>query len=178
MGFDDMVLVSPRDPKALTREKTIHGASGAKDILEKARVVSSLEEALEGVNHWCATAMPNDMSLERPKWQFQAPRRHFENLLAGRTLVGQRSSIDTSKETETNHQKQTEIIAGIPKTNEEIRVAFLFGNERKGMQDDDIRKCHVVLGIPTNPSFGSLNIASAVQLIAYDWREAIGGYEV
>lgn len=33
------------------------------------------------------------------------------------------------------------------------------------------------LGIPTNPDFGSLNVASAVQLIAYDWREAIGGFK-
>ena len=34
--------------------------------------------------------------------------------------------------------------------------------------------CNTMLGIPTNPSFGSLNLAAAVQLIAYDWRMAIG----
>jgi tRNA C32,U32 (ribose-2'-O)-methylase TrmJ len=31
-----------------------------------------------------------------------------------------------------------------------------------------------MLGIPTNPRFGSLNVAAAVQLIAYDWRMALG----
>ena len=37
--------------------------------------------------------------------------------------------------------------------------------------------CNTMLGIPTNPSFGSLNLAAAVQLIAYDWRMAIGGHD-
>ena len=59
-----------------------------------------------------------------------------------------------------------------------LRIAFLFGNERYGMRPEDIDVCQVVLGIPTNPQFGSLNLASAVQLIAYDWREAIGGYSM
>jgi len=36
--------------------------------------------------------------------------------------------------------------------------------------------CDVVLGVPTNPDFGSLNLASAVQLVAYDWRQALGGF--
>ena len=38
-------------------------------------------------------------------------------------------------------------------------------------------KCDIMLGIPTNPNFGSLNLASAVQLIAYDWRMANGGHD-
>ena len=56
-------------------------------------------------------------------------------------------------------------------------ISFVFGNEREGMTEQDMGLCHVVLGIPTNPKFGSLNLASAVQLIAYDWREALGGFE-
>jgi tRNA/rRNA methyltransferase len=34
----------------------------------------------------------------------------------------------------------------------------------------------VALRIPTDPAFGSLNLASAVQVIAYEWREALGGW--
>lgn len=34
---------------------------------------------------------------------------------------------------------------------EDIRIAFLFGNERVGMREEDILACNVVLGIPTNP---------------------------
>jgi tRNA/rRNA methyltransferase len=57
-------------------------------------------------------------------------------------------------------------------------VAFLFGSERFGMQNEDVYRCHACLSIPTDPKFGSLNLAAAVQLIAYDWREALGGFAV
>ena len=57
-------------------------------------------------------------------------------------------------------------------------VAFLFGSERFGMQNEDVYRCHVALSIPTDPHFGSLNLAAAVQLIAYDWRQALGGFHV
>ena len=46
------------------------------------------------------------------------------------------------------------------------------------MKNDDVYRCHAALSIPTNPQFGSLNLASAVQVIAYEWRLALGGYEV
>ena len=46
------------------------------------------------------------------------------------------------------------------------------------MQNDDVYRCHAALSIPTDPQFGSLNLAAAVQLIAYDWREALGGFSV
>lgn len=58
------------------------------------------------------------------------------------------------------------------------RVAFVFGPERTGLSNDDVYRCHVCLSIPTHPDYGSLNLAQAVQLIAYDWRQALGGFEV
>jgi tRNA/rRNA methyltransferase len=57
-------------------------------------------------------------------------------------------------------------------------IAFVFGGERFGLSNDDVYRCHVCLSIPTAPSYGSLNLAQAVQLIAYDWRQALGGFEV
>lgn len=57
-------------------------------------------------------------------------------------------------------------------------VAFLFGCERYGMSNEDVYRSHLVLSIPTNPAYGSLNLASAVQLIAYEWRQALGGFDV
>jgi tRNA/rRNA methyltransferase len=56
-------------------------------------------------------------------------------------------------------------------------VAFLFGSERFGMQNEDVYRCHTCLSIPTNPQFGSLNLAAAVQVIAYEWRMALGGFQ-
>ncbi len=61
MGFDDLVLAAPRWPNVLRKEETIQRASGALDVLEKARMVATLDEALDGISHLCATAMtPRD----------------------------------------------------------------------------------------------------------------------
>jgi len=60
----------------------------------------------------------------------------------------------------------------------EHRVAFVFGSERFGLGNEDVWRCHATLSIPTDPQYGSLNLAQAVQLIAYDWRQAQGGFAV
>ena len=58
------------------------------------------------------------------------------------------------------------------------RVAFVFGPERTGMANDDVYRCHACLSIPAHPDYGSLNLAQAVQIIAYEWRQALGGFVV
>lgn len=58
------------------------------------------------------------------------------------------------------------------------RVAFVFGGERFGMTNDDVYRCHAALSIPTDPAYGSLNLAQAVQVLAYEWRQALGGFGV
>lgn len=58
------------------------------------------------------------------------------------------------------------------------RVAFVFGSERFGLRNDDVYRCHSCISIPTDPAYGSLNLAQAVQLLAYDWRQALGGFTV
>jgi tRNA/rRNA methyltransferase len=58
------------------------------------------------------------------------------------------------------------------------RVAFVFGGERHGLANEDVYRCHACLSIPADPAYGSLNLAQAVQVIAYDWRQALGGFEV
>jgi tRNA/rRNA methyltransferase len=57
-------------------------------------------------------------------------------------------------------------------------IGFVFGSERFGLANDEVYRCHVCLSIPTAPDYGSLNLAQAVQLIAYEWRMALGGFEV
>lgn len=58
------------------------------------------------------------------------------------------------------------------------RVAFVFGPERTGLSNEDVYRCHACVSVPTEPGYGSLNLAQAVQLIAYDWRQALGGFPV
>lgn len=58
------------------------------------------------------------------------------------------------------------------------RVAFVFGGERFGLANEDVYRCHACLSIPTDPAYGSLNLAQAVQVLAYEWRQALGGFGV
>lgn len=52
------------------------------------------------------------------------------------------------------------------------RVGVLFGPERAGLVNDDIALADVVLEVPLNPAFSSLNLAQAVLLIGYEWFQA------
>ena len=48
------------------------------------------------------------------------------------------------------------------------RVAVLFGAERTGLTNEDIERCQLLVSIPTGSSYGSLNLAMAVQVITYE----------
>ncbi len=48
------------------------------------------------------------------------------------------------------------------------KVAILFGNERSGMSDEEMRECDFGLTIPSSENFGSLNLSHAVQLVCYE----------
>ena len=50
------------------------------------------------------------------------------------------------------------------------RVAYLFGPERTGLENDEIVLADAILTIPVNPYFPSLNLAQAVLLSAYEWH--------
>jgi tRNA/rRNA methyltransferase len=155
MGFDDLVLVAPRWANVLRREETIQRASGALDVLANARIVATLDEALDGMTHLCATAMtPRDFGPPT-----MAPRAYFESLLNSE---------------QSNEQPRRPLAENIQKT--VGGMAFLFGSERFGMANEDVYRCHVALSIPTNPQFGSLNLAAALQVVAYEWRMALGGF--
>ncbi|NCT68944.1 MAG: RNA methyltransferase [Rhodanobacteraceae bacterium] len=52
------------------------------------------------------------------------------------------------------------------------RVALLFGNERVGLDNDEIKLCHAAIAIPSDPACPSLNLAQAVQVVAYELRMA------
>lgn len=139
MGFGDLVLVAPRRADVLQQPQTAARASGADDVLARARVVATLDQALHGMQFVCATAMtPRDFGP--PVF---APRDRLPALAA-----------------------------------DGVAVAFVFGGERFGLANDDVYRCHACLSIPTAPDYGSLNLAQAVQLVAYEWRQALGGFAV
>lgn len=49
-------------------------------------------------------------------------------------------------------------------------VGLLFGNERTGLTNDELQRCHAAVHIPSDPDFSSLNLAAAVQVMAYALR--------
>jgi tRNA/rRNA methyltransferase len=52
------------------------------------------------------------------------------------------------------------------------RVGVLFGPERTGLEQDDVVRANVIVTVPTNPAFASINLAQATLLMAYEWRKA------
>ena len=58
------------------------------------------------------------------------------------------------------------------------RVAFVFGSERFGLSNADVYRCDALLSIPANPAYTSLNLAQAVQVIAWEWRKGVGLHAV
>ncbi|WP_425456058.1 RNA methyltransferase [Cognatilysobacter terrigena] len=52
-------------------------------------------------------------------------------------------------------------------------VALVFGRERTGLTNDELHLCHQAVHIPANPDYSSLNLAAAVQVLAYETRIAL-----
>ncbi|WP_408585441.1 RNA methyltransferase [Paraburkholderia bannensis] len=51
-------------------------------------------------------------------------------------------------------------------------IALVFGNERTGLSNEDVERCSALAHIPANPAYSSLNLAQAVQVLAYELRMA------
>ncbi len=52
------------------------------------------------------------------------------------------------------------------------RSAILFGPERSGLETEDVALARAIVTVPINPDFGSLNLAQAVILVAYEWSRS------
>lgn len=134
MGFSELYLVNPRFSDALTNPDAIAFASGAQDILQSAKIVTSIDEALIDCHYVAAVS---------------ARLREFSPpILSPRQLA--------------SHLYQS--------TQES--VALVFGNERYGLPNEIVVNCNALINIPANPEYSSLNLAQAVQLLAYECRVA------
>jgi tRNA/rRNA methyltransferase len=136
MGFAEMVLVNPRNPEFARSDEAIAFASGAQDVLENARVVASIDEALQGV-HFAAAVSARLREYSPP-------------IVSPREAAATVCSIDAP-------------------------VALVFGNERFGLPNEIVEKCNALINIPANPDYSSLNLAQAVQVLAYECRVAALG---
>ena len=140
MGLSRLVLVAP---KATVDDKARAVATHAADVLEGARVVGSVEEAVaDSVAVWATTARSRSLTLP---------------LLDGRAAAG-----------EVMHQAR----ALRPKSGE--RISILFGAERTGLTNEELGVADRLLALNANPDYPVLNLAQAVQLVAYELFHAAG----
>ncbi len=133
MGLSSLVLVSP---KLFPHVDATARASGADDILYRAKVVDSLRDAV-GSSGLVLGTSTRVRSLDWPEYPPAAA--------AAKLIEAARAGS----------------------------VSVVFGREHSGLTNAELDVCQAMLRIPAEPDFSSLNLASAVQILAYELRNAL-----
>ncbi|HWP01554.1 MAG TPA: RNA methyltransferase [Methylococcus sp.] len=128
MCLRELVLVAPKD---FPSEQATARAAGADDLLARARVVDTLQQAI------------GDCQL----------------------VIGASARLRTISWPELDPRAAAERIANLGNA---TKTAILFGREHSGLTNEELEQCHYLLHIPANPEFSSLNLAAAVQVVAYE----------
>lgn len=130
MGLRDLYLV---DPKHYPHEEALSRASNALDVLDRAVVVHSFEEAIAD----CGLVIGSSARERAIPWP----------------LLGAREASAQAVREAARHT-----------------VALVFGREDRGLTNEELQRCQLHINIPANPEYSSLNVAMAVQVIAYELR--------
>ena len=130
MGLSRLYLVAPRD---YPNEQAQWRAASATDILDTAKVVPTLHEAIGD----CQFVVGTSARERRIPWPLLDARQ-----------CAQRMARASSNE----------------------QVAVLFGREDRGLTNEELKLCNLHLSIPTSEDYSSLNLAMAVQIVAYELR--------
>lgn len=135
MCLDQLYLVAPyRFPSPEAGAM----AAGADDLLDRARVCQTLEEAVQD----CRWIVGTSARARRIGWPTLAPSEAAKQMIA--------LAIEGP-------------------------VALVFGQERTGLINEELDRCHAVVTIPANPAYSSINLAAAVQILAYEVLRAGAG---
>ncbi|WP_315709805.1 tRNA (cytosine(32)/uridine(32)-2'-O)-methyltransferase TrmJ [Brenneria uluponensis] len=132
MGLSNLYLVNPL---VKPDSQAIALSAGASDVIGKATLVDTLDQAIEG----CSLVVGTSARSRTLPWPMLEPRE-----------CGVRSVAEAKH----------------------APVAIVFGRERVGLTNDELQKCHYHVAIPANPEYSSLNLAMAVQILAYEIRVA------
>jgi tRNA/rRNA methyltransferase len=128
-GLTDMRLVAPRD--GWPNPSAGPSASGADEVLDKARVYSNVADAVADC-HVVYASTVRDRDMPKP-------------VVTPHELAGQVKGLSDGH-----------------------KAGILFGREASGLSNDDVAHADAIVTVPVNPAFGSLNLAQAVILIAYE----------
>ena len=132
MGLTRLTLVAP---KHMPDADAIALAAGGANLLDSARHVESLDDALGGA------VLTIGLSARR------------------REFVGRALDIREAARLAIGHSQRGD-------------VALVFGTEMSGLTNDELSRCAIAATIPANPLYSSLNLAAAVQVVAYELRVA------
>jgi len=94
----------------------------------------------------------------------------LEEAIAGATLVIGASARDRRLTWPELNPKQMAELVREKSANSDTRIAILFGRENNGLSNEELELCHYLVQIPANPVYSSLNLAAAVQVLAYELR--------
>ncbi len=130
MGLQELVLVAPEKFQH-PHPDSIALAAGAVDVIERARVVQTLEQAIDN----CQLVIGTSARSRRIGWPPLDPQECAQRLVVAATRGP---------------------------------VALVFGQERTGLTNEELDRCQYVVTVPTSPEYSSLNVASAVQILAYE----------
>lgn len=148
MGYTSLRLVkscSHRTDEAKAR------ASGADDVLLSAEKFDALEDAVADCHAVIGTSA--------------RPRNRSVPMLSSRELGSTLATLAESG-VEPQHQQGNE--EADKASTAIVRVALVFGRERSGLDNHELDRCTHLVQIPVNPDFSSLNLGSAVQVLAYE----------
>ncbi len=137
MCLERLVLVQPR---LFPSAEATALASGADDLLARARVCDTLDAAIDS----CGLVIGASARVRNLRW----PKIDVRDAAA---MVAHRPEAD---------------------------VAFVFGREHSGLTNDELERCHYLMNIPANPGYSSLNLAAAVQVVAYELMMTQAGSQV
>lgn len=130
MGLERLYLVAPQQFPA---DRAVWRAAGAADVLDRAVVVATLDEALAD----CGLVVATSARERSIPWPLLDPR---------------------------------ECGARVWQESAEHEVALVFGREDRGLTNEELQKSHYQVHIPASDSYSSLNLAAAVQVLAYEVR--------
>jgi tRNA (cytidine32/uridine32-2'-O)-methyltransferase len=132
MGLRDLYLVAPLHYPA---DDATWRAASAADVLERATVVQTLDEAIAD----CALVVGSSARERTIPWP----------------LLDARAACEQAYGEASRH-----------------KVALVFGREDRGLTNEELQKCQLHIHIPSSPEYSSLNVAMAVQVVAYELRMA------
>jgi tRNA/rRNA methyltransferase len=138
-GLVDLRLVNP--PKQWLCRDTIKLSAGSFNILEKAKVFHSIEDATSDINLSFSTTSTIKNSVKN--------------------IYTPSTAIEYIKNKLIDHR---------------YKIAFIFGQEKQGLSARDLSISNMVIKIPTNPKFHSLNISHSIAILAYEWNKSLGNF--